>query len=86
MSIENLIPPALDGERAQNRKERIWRWSVGVAVGTTVAILGYLLTGDWEWFLAVPVFAVVVAWSKLHFSATWFGNSKNSQAAREDSS
>jgi hypothetical protein len=76
MNVENLIPPVADSEKPQSRKVRAWRWGAGLVLGTTVAIIAYILTEDWKWFIAVPALTVLVGWSKLEFPATWLRNTK----------
>lgn len=71
MDREDLIPPTSDAEKANGTIRRTWRWVVGGILGAGIAMIGWFLTRHWEWFLAIPLCALMIARSKLRFPATW---------------
>jgi len=71
VSQQNLIPSSDESENRLSVRQRVFRWIIGVVVGVAIAAVGWYMTRNWAWWLAIPVSALLIGTAKLRFPATW---------------
>jgi heme O synthase-like polyprenyltransferase len=55
-----LHPPGA-GRKPGGRLRWFWQLLLGAAVGVVPAVIGYFVTGDVDWFVAIPLCGILFA-------------------------
>ena len=56
-----LIPPRVGNGLKSSRVRWLWQFLLGAAIGTVVGLAGYLISGDVDWFVAIPMLGILFA-------------------------
>ena len=72
MTAPSLIPPE---PKAPTACATAIAAVLGAGLGTMLAVVGWLMTGELHWFYAIPIFALVGAWiRRIRPNVLWGNN------------